>query len=486
MLPKNLLLIILFLAFPLQGIAEYVVDNRQQKEILKDSLFVFKDQSQSLTIHEITQQPFSLSKTTIPNFGWGKSVCWVRFSFSTSGTVSNEFLLHVNSAIFDEISFYLFEENKIVDKFEEISSKTPLTGRYYPHRDFVFPLKIQPGHRYTVYLKGRNLFNNNKFPLIIWEKDAFEQSERMSNLFWGIFLGIFLLIAILNFTIGFVSKMKVFNYYGMYVISLMLIFLNLEGYFYEYVPKGIFQNSVYNIYPYFNYSSIFWTALFILSFTKLSLTSKPYLERGLRILAIFFWVLLIPSIFSPLWQNAAGDTFLLIWGWLGRIFILIILVWSLVSILYSTSGNQMAVIYLIASIPPILSYIIPQYFNPVFNFWIVQPYAYLVGFLIEIIILSVAMIFRIRAFLFRTEEIPETGKPEPKVISESNGILSKRETEILKAFANGFSYQEIASAMFISPHTVRTHIKNIYTKLQINSKAEAVRYIVEQERAGDQ
>ena len=57
--------------------------------------------------------------------------------------------------------------------------------------------------------------------------------------------------------------------------------------------------------------------------------------------------------------------------------------------------------------------------------------------------------------------------------------LSKRETEILQAFANGFSYQEISDAMFISPHTVRTHIKNIYNKLEINSKSEAVRWVIQ-------
>lgn len=51
--------------------------------------------------------------------------------------------------------------------------------------------------------------------------------------------------------------------------------------------------------------------------------------------------------------------------------------------------------------------------------------------------------------------------------------------EILKAFANGFTYHEISDAMFISPHTVRTHLKNIYQKLGINSKAEAIRYVIE-------
>ena len=52
--------------------------------------------------------------------------------------------------------------------------------------------------------------------------------------------------------------------------------------------------------------------------------------------------------------------------------------------------------------------------------------------------------------------------------------LSERETEILKLLAKGFSYQQIANELFISHGTVRKHVENIYGKLHINSKAQAV------------
>ncbi len=53
--------------------------------------------------------------------------------------------------------------------------------------------------------------------------------------------------------------------------------------------------------------------------------------------------------------------------------------------------------------------------------------------------------------------------------------LSKRELELLKGLVNGGSYITIARDLFISPHTVKTHIKNIYKKLHVHTKAEAVR-----------
>jgi DNA-binding NarL/FixJ family response regulator len=52
--------------------------------------------------------------------------------------------------------------------------------------------------------------------------------------------------------------------------------------------------------------------------------------------------------------------------------------------------------------------------------------------------------------------------------------LSEREKQVLQWLVNGYSYKMIASEMFISIDTVRSHIKKIYEKLHVNSKSEAV------------
>ncbi|MEW4925766.1 response regulator transcription factor [Algibacter sp. 2305UL17-15] len=52
--------------------------------------------------------------------------------------------------------------------------------------------------------------------------------------------------------------------------------------------------------------------------------------------------------------------------------------------------------------------------------------------------------------------------------------LSDRETEVLKMLSKGMSYKEVATDIFLSPHTVKTHIKNIYAKLHVNNRAEAI------------
>lgn len=52
--------------------------------------------------------------------------------------------------------------------------------------------------------------------------------------------------------------------------------------------------------------------------------------------------------------------------------------------------------------------------------------------------------------------------------------LSKREVEVLENLSKGHSYTVIAEYLVLSPSTVRKHIENIYKKLQVHSKIEAV------------
>jgi DNA-binding NarL/FixJ family response regulator len=81
------------------------------------------------------------------------------------------------------------------------------------------------------------------------------------------------------------------------------------------------------------------------------------------------------------------------------------------------------------------------------------------------------------------EEIVNGGSPMSSQIARmvvssfaknQQSPLSQRETEILTQLATGKSYSSIADQLFLSKFTIRTHIRNIYTKLEVNSKAAAI------------
>jgi DNA-binding NarL/FixJ family response regulator len=62
-------------------------------------------------------------------------------------------------------------------------------------------------------------------------------------------------------------------------------------------------------------------------------------------------------------------------------------------------------------------------------------------------------------------------------INEDIHLLTRRETEILGLLKNGLRYKEIADRLFVSTETVRKHINNIYQKLHVQSRTEALNRI---------
>jgi DNA-binding NarL/FixJ family response regulator len=75
---------------------------------------------------------------------------------------------------------------------------------------------------------------------------------------------------------------------------------------------------------------------------------------------------------------------------------------------------------------------------------------------------------------------------EKKNITENGYDLSSREKDVLSCLVKGDSYKMIASHCFISMGTVCTHISNIYKKLHVNSKSEAVAKAIRERLINDQ
>ena len=72
------------------------------------------------------------------------------------------------------------------------------------------------------------------------------------------------------------------------------------------------------------------------------------------------------------------------------------------------------------------------------------------------------------------QKVLEKFRNQSPQISKESSDLTNREKEILECLVNGMSYKMIAAHCNISIDTVRHHIRNIYDKLHVNSKSEAV------------
>lgn len=97
--------------------------------------------------------------------------------------------------------------------------------------------------------------------------------------------------------------------------------------------------------------------------------------------------------------------------------------------------------------------------------------------------LVVEWIYRLRE---RREKQGGKERGEAPVAKESLRIeagLTEREREILSLIALGYSNKEIAAKLFVSFHTVKNHVHNIFDKLGCRNRAEAVRMALHLERA---
>ncbi|MBX2930754.1 MAG: response regulator transcription factor [Chitinophagaceae bacterium] len=71
--------------------------------------------------------------------------------------------------------------------------------------------------------------------------------------------------------------------------------------------------------------------------------------------------------------------------------------------------------------------------------------------------------------------VPATTKHTTTLPIQSYEVLTEKETTVLQLCMEGKNYKKIADAMYLSPHTIRQHMKNIYKKLHVNNKVEAIR-----------
>jgi LuxR family maltose regulon positive regulatory protein len=74
----------------------------------------------------------------------------------------------------------------------------------------------------------------------------------------------------------------------------------------------------------------------------------------------------------------------------------------------------------------------------------------------------------------RLLEAFNTGAAKPETGERRETMLSERELDVLRYLSQGLTYEEIGRQLFLSLNTVQFHVKNIYGKLLVNKRVQAI------------
>lgn len=88
-------------------------------------------------------------------------------------------------------------------------------------------------------------------------------------------------------------------------------------------------------------------------------------------------------------------------------------------------------------------------------------------------------VFKNHIFLFKLTSMDESKRDSAITDFQENNQLTDREIEVVELLLQGYTYKAIAERLFISENTMKYHVKNIYQKLNINSKMELIKIFVE-------
>lgn len=290
---------------------------------LSPTAWVLEDVSGTLTFAEVLtpeqQARFrpAAGKAAPTHFGVTTSAYWLRMQVGSAVALPprtplvahNMWLFEVGFPLLDEVDFLELKADGTVTEIRT-GDMRPFSQRPLPHRNFVFPLQLNPGQERTVYLRVRST-STVSIPVTLWKPSAFWVHDNLRyalvSLYFGVLLGLFLY----NLFIFLFTRESRFLWYVLFSLAMAAGQLGLTGVGAVLVwPEHVWVGSWL---PRAGLAASAWLAtLFVRSFLE-TREHFPRLDRGLAVLGGFAAlcvasVLLAPAHASALMVNVLSLT----------------------------------------------------------------------------------------------------------------------------------------------------------------------------------
>ncbi|MDO9553812.1 hybrid sensor histidine kinase/response regulator [Rhodonellum sp.] len=197
--------------------------------------------NEELSLSELLDKESSLEFQPIQgantNLGFTTDKYWLKFSFHNESDEDLQFYLETGRPITDKVDLYFISTTGDTVQMKN-GDLIPFKERSFPHRKIIFPISLAPGNQYTYYLHYQSDGEVINLPLQLHTKTSLILSAYFDQLIFGIFYGVLVLAGVIYLFFYFGIKEKSFLLYVAYVISVALLHLALDGFFFQYFAPG--------------------------------------------------------------------------------------------------------------------------------------------------------------------------------------------------------------------------------------------------------
>ncbi len=211
----------------------------------------------------------------------------LKFDINTESLDDKLFVLELRNTEIDRAQLLIVEGDSAIWESRVIGDVFPFEDRYFQYRTLAIPIELESHKSYTLIL-GLEKQNRIISSLIeLYTEGAWEQRKSNLHLVYGLFFGLFLTVLIIAFSLYSLIRRKLYLYYGIYVICMMLLLGCFHGFNYQY----IFPNSP-GLQQYFmlmvQYLSLIFGNLYAFQF--LGYDRHPRLIRKIRSILIGLYI----------------------------------------------------------------------------------------------------------------------------------------------------------------------------------------------------
>lgn len=266
-------------------------ENNANKQKLTTKFAYLIDPSSKLSISDIQSQLDSFIEVEpekIP-YELSEQSYWIKISIENLSTYSQNFVLFADNSLLNV--FNIYQQNKAKDLITLVkhnNENKDKLKKVYPH--ITFELASSHNQHFVVQIQTTGPPN---VPLLVLSEQDFQQRVLYTQVIFGAFIGIIMMMAMYNLVLFFALKDKVYLIYIGYLLSAFIVLSSLTGFGYLIFPDWI----TYQINKYLLFID-YYLVIFLLTFTLYFLRYNTQNNKTFKISMLFCIALVVCSFFS--------------------------------------------------------------------------------------------------------------------------------------------------------------------------------------------